>query len=152
MIDVSLTCCPSGHFFSVDHFGWVSVIITRQNIYGSGRHWCCCVHHCGRALAVMSNLASMWAESSVSSKAEGSEIAHLIIQTYQWFRIRAIHSHESLPHQCPVIVNVVSAPWLLNPTLPMLSPTKSTLCPSMSKRGKKKTSTEILHCPFNKCR
>lgn len=133
MIDVSLTCCPSGLFFPVNHFGWVSVIITRQNIYGSGRHWCCCVHHCGRALAVMNNLASLWVESSFASKAEGSEIA-LIIQTYRWFLIRAIHCHESLPNQCPVNVNVVSAAWLLNATLSMLSPTMSTLCPSISKR------------------
>lgn len=149
MIDVSLTRCPSGHFFpSVDHFGWVSVIITRQNIYGSGRPRCCCGHLCGCALAVMSNLASMWAGSSVSSKAEGSEI----ILTYQWFPIRAIHCHESVPNQCPVNVNVESAPWLLNPTPPVLALTKSTLRPSMSKRKKKKNSSEILHCPFNKCR
>lgn len=127
---------PKWSFFSADHFGWLSVIITRQNIYGSGRHRCCCVRHCGRALAVMSNLASMWAESSVSSRVEGNKIAHLIIHTYRWLCIRAIHCHESLLNQCPVNVNVESAPWLLDPTPPVLSPTKLPLPPSMSKRKK----------------
>lgn len=121
---------------------WTILDGYQSSLPGSGRHRCCCVHHCGRALAVMSNLASMWAGSSGSSKAEGSKIAHLIIHTYRWIHIRTIHCLESLPNQCPVNVNVESAPWLLNPTLPVLSPTKSTLRPSMSKRKKKKKTQQ----------